>query len=42
MQTVLIFSPFLFLYSYKADFLQGFLTKNEKKLTDPLIAGSAI
>ena len=32
----------LFLYSYEADFIQGLLKKNGKKLADPLISRSAI
>ena len=32
----------MFLYSYEADFIQGLLKKNEKKLADPLISRSAI
>ena len=31
-QTVLVFFVNLFLYSYEADFIQGLLKKNEKKL----------
>ena len=32
----------LFLYSYEADFIQGLLMNNEKKLAHPLISRSAI
>ena len=32
----------MFLYSYEADFIQGLLKKNEKKLADPLISRSAV
>ena len=32
----------LFLYSYEADFIQGFLKKSEKSQPDPLISRSAI
>jgi len=31
----------LFLYSYKADFIEGLLNKNKKKLSDPLISLSS-
>jgi hypothetical protein len=32
----------LFIYSYEADFTQGLLKKNGKKLADPLVSRSAI
>ena len=32
----------LFLYSYEADFMQGLIKINEKKLADPLMSRSAI
>ena len=41
---VLLFASFIdfFLYSHKADFIQGLLKKNKKKLPDPLISRSAL